>query len=365
MKKIFLLLSIFSLFFLTSCEKKLESWEKISQLDKNIFSSKNFLASVNWDAPQPIWLPGGSTSTASTSTDLTSTASTSTDSTSTASTLTWLWLINVSLKNKWVRDCTEQDFKCKWADNTCKFWLWQDVWWCNFWCWIWNDNVDLRKDIDWKNVICNEKSNIWKTAKENAKNKCLNIIYIWATANGTFCRGVKDQNNEKDLVCICNNSNNRWILDSAWKSVKTTYESPFCKIEWDTKIVQNPEKSWAIYLATCTKQSDWFNYWLPDNSGDWSKWIWWFETVWWVKCDSSNDTKTKTFYATAISAGICADADFKCLILKKWWSWAWILSADDKKEYTVKWHNNKYKATDFIHTECNWEAPPDALDLPN
>ncbi|MCD5382757.1 hypothetical protein LR002_01390, partial [Candidatus Gracilibacteria bacterium] len=122
-------------------------------------------------------------------------------------------------KNKWIRDCTEQDFKCVGADDDCKYGLGQNVGGCNFGCGEGNNVVVERKDKKGNKVICNEKSIIGQQAKENAVKQCLTIFYTGAVAGNSICVDENPSSTCEDgqeKVCMCG-AGNRWELGAGLK----------------------------------------------------------------------------------------------------------------------------------------------------
>ena len=324
----FLLLFVWLISF-TSCEKNLNNWEKISKnfwnSEKIFFEWKNFLASsydVDWNLVE----------------DSSSENSNDSEDSNGSDNSTFLENEEVEFvynnhKNKWFRDCIEQDFRCVWADNDCKYWLWQNVWWCAFWCWEWNNNVVLRKDIDWKQIWCNDKNWNWLIAKNNAIDNCSNDFYTWAVAWWWFCI---DENpgesceNWSNKVCLCWTWNKWEMLN--WK-VKTTCESAFCKTLWITKVKESSvwDKK-AYYLARCSWGWNKLHF-VPE---DWDKWKIWFFEIDWEKCEWDNIWVWKHFFKNASSLWICEKKEFQCWEFENW-TWVWLTSW----ELSNQWFDKK------------------------
>lgn len=345
---IFFTLSFIWLIFFVSCEKNFENWEKISEIwEINFFEWKNFLASwfdIDWNP-----VPDEDTSediSENTSEDIPKNTLKDISENTTVKQYS-------NHKNKWFRDCIEQDFKCKWADNDCKFLLWQNVWWCAFWCWEWNNEVEFRLDSNWKEIWCNDKSLSWQIARKKAEENCFSGNYTWSIV-WSFCYNADavDQIDWKNPICICWEWN-KWIMD--WENIKISYNSPFCEIEWKLDIVKQDDNKY--FLAKCTKNNDWFKYYIPDSS---DKWKLWFHEIAWKVCTWDLIWKSDIFYADAIWLWQCAKNEFTCDELITWSTWVWLWSAETNN-ITVQYKNNNWgiyaikthKMTDFNNTWCS------------
>jgi hypothetical protein len=322
---IFFTLSFIWLIFFTSCEKNLEKWEEISKNSEiNFFEWENFLA----NSFVPDWETKIETQQ-----------------------------IYSEFKNKWFRDCTEEDFKCAWAEDDCQFWLWQNVWWCRFWCWAWNDEVQLRKDLYWKQVRCNYIDWDGAAAKSNVAAKCWSLNYAtWWT--------VFDNNSSYGTNCIDSAWNcwdgtqkickcwpfNKWLIN--WNILKSQCSEEFCSTEGIEQIdTTTIDTKVSYFLEKCTWE--WYElYWRPDDS---ELWLWWFNKIitsdnWELTCEWDYINNTKIFYADALSVWNCAYTDFSCKkLIKNSWVWVWIWSSDTKS-FESDW--NTYKNTEFKNTLC-------------
>lgn len=333
MKKIFLLLSLISLFSFTSCEKKI-SEEKISQnWWKNIFSSENFLASTfdeNWDL------------VSDEDTEETQEQEVNSDEEWDTEEDIFSEVAYSKFKNKWFRDCIEQDFKCVWADEDCIYWSWQNIWWCSFWCWEWNDQVVLRKDLSWDSIWCNENSAVWISAKKSAEEKCSTNYYKLAQTSDDIDYKWPCIDENPSIVCpewqikacICWSWNVWEFLD--WK-VKVSCSDTFCDQEWSSE-VKETEVDWknAYYLAVC-KETEGKMHFLPDDS---KKWELAFKEISWIECSWDKIWSIKNFYKDASSLWKCEFIEFECTeVLSSFDSWLWVSSATSENR-------------DFLNTWC-------------
>ena len=161
------------------------------------------------------------------------------------------------------RDCIVEDFQCKWAETEC----WPD-WQCWWWCWGWNKEVNLRKDVE-----CYFAEWPWKEARLAARDLCDDGNYtltqqasVWThycghtNPTGVYC----DTEPDPSLVlwCYCNVATNQW-KEPACVTPFVEWVGGWC-IPWSIRYTSTDCSSW-VKKQSCSDSKVWVSI-------SWAKW---------------------------------------------------------------------------------------------